>query len=51
MRKKGLTLRVVSLVVAADVIEFVIMVSFKKVSLGLPPVTAELLKVAYIFNT
>ena len=51
MRKKGLTLRVVSLVVAADVIEFVIMVSFKKVSLGLPPFTAELLNVAGIFNT
>lgn len=36
MRQKGLTARVVGLVVAADIIQFIIMVSFKKLSNGLP---------------
>ncbi len=39
MREKGLTLRVVMLVVIADILQFIIMVSFKKVSLALPAVT------------
>jgi multidrug transporter EmrE-like cation transporter len=43
MRKKGLTLRVVMLVVAADVIQFVIMVSFKQVANALPPVSLDAL--------
>ncbi len=38
MREKGLTLRVVMLVVLADILQFIIMVSFKKVSLALPAV-------------
>ncbi len=42
MRKKGLTLRVVLLVVAADIIQFIILVSFKKVSTGLPPASMDL---------
>jgi multidrug transporter EmrE-like cation transporter len=43
MRKKGLSVRVVMLVVAADVIQFVIMVSFKQVANALPPVSLDAL--------
>ena len=39
MREKGLTARVILLVVLADILQFVIMVSFKKVSMGLPAMT------------
>ena len=43
MRQKGLTARVVGLVVAADIIQFIIMVSFKKLANSLPaPSVAEL---------
>ena len=43
MRQKGLTLRVALLVVLADVLQFIIMVSFKKVSMALPAVTLSML--------
>jgi multidrug transporter EmrE-like cation transporter len=50
MRKKGLTLRVVMMVVAADVIQFVIMVSFKKVASELPPISFETLGVGNLLH-
>jgi len=50
MRKKGLTLRVVMLVVAADVIQFIIMVSFKKVAAELPPVSLDTLGVGSVLH-
>ena len=49
MRKKGLTRRVVFLVIAADIIQFVIMVAFKKVSESLPPAASTpLLDLAWL---
>jgi multidrug transporter EmrE-like cation transporter len=40
MREKGLTPRIVLLVIAADILQFVIMVSFKEVSAALPTMSA-----------
>lgn len=50
MSKKGLTPRVVMLVVLADIIAFIIMVSFKKVSSELPPITLDHLNVPQLLD-
>jgi drug/metabolite transporter (DMT)-like permease len=50
MTKRGLTLRVVMLVVAADIIQFVIMVSFKNVAAELPPVSLDALRVGDVLH-
>lgn len=50
MRKKGLTLRVVLLVIAADIIQFIIMVSFKKVSSELPPIALDTFDIGALLN-
>lgn len=50
MRQKGLTARVVGLVVAADIIQFIIMVSFKKLSNGLPALSWASLDLASLLH-